>query len=336
MRSTTVRFFHEHVLVKEPGTAEVTPWHHDQPYYCVDGDQNVSFWISLDSVPADAGVEFLVGSHRWGRNFVPRKFVDSTAYAAAEHGFELVPDIDARAATAPHRTLRRRAGRRDRLLVPHPARRSRHRRTARRPRVVPSACATSETTPCSRCGRGCTRRRSSNATSSSASRSTTLGSRWSTCRADGRSGDEGSAGLRRPLGQGHVEADLLAVALDDHGHFVAGLIVADRADDAAAAVDLLAVDLDDDVAGLDAGDSAGESGLISVTTAPVPPSVARPSRTPRKPLACASSPSALARSEFELGQHLVDRDREPDVVGRVGRVATGDGGVDARPPDRQR
>jgi ectoine hydroxylase-related dioxygenase (phytanoyl-CoA dioxygenase family) len=94
MGSSAVRFFHEHVLVKEPGTVEVTPWHHDQPYYCVDGDQNVSFWISLDPLPAAAGVEFLLGSHRWGRSFVPRKFVDSSAYAAAEHGFELVPDIE--------------------------------------------------------------------------------------------------------------------------------------------------------------------------------------------------------------------------------------------------
>ncbi len=62
MRSDTVRFFHEHVLVKEPGTREVTPWHHDQPYYCVDGDQNVSFWVPLDPVPAAAGVEFVAGS----------------------------------------------------------------------------------------------------------------------------------------------------------------------------------------------------------------------------------------------------------------------------------
>jgi ectoine hydroxylase-related dioxygenase (phytanoyl-CoA dioxygenase family) len=94
MRSSTVRFFHEHVLVKEPGTNEVTPWHHDQPYYCVDGDQNVSFWISLDPVPASAAVEFLVGSHRWGRSFVPRNFVDSTAYSAPAAGYELVPDIE--------------------------------------------------------------------------------------------------------------------------------------------------------------------------------------------------------------------------------------------------
>jgi ectoine hydroxylase-related dioxygenase (phytanoyl-CoA dioxygenase family) len=95
MRSGSVRFFHEHVLVKEPGTNEITPWHHDQPYYCVDGDQNVSFWISLDAVPAEAGVEFLAGSHRWDRRFIPRKFVDSTAYVDADNGFERVPDIDA-------------------------------------------------------------------------------------------------------------------------------------------------------------------------------------------------------------------------------------------------
>ena len=65
MRSTTARFFHEHVLVKEPSTTEITPWHHDEPYYCVDGAQNVSLWISLDPVPKAAGVEFVVGSHLW-------------------------------------------------------------------------------------------------------------------------------------------------------------------------------------------------------------------------------------------------------------------------------
>jgi ectoine hydroxylase-related dioxygenase (phytanoyl-CoA dioxygenase family) len=95
MGSSTVRFFHEHVLVKEPGTNEITPWHHDEPYYCVDSTQNVSLWISLDPVPAAAGVEFLVGSHRWPRRFIPRKFVDSEAYADPVHGFELVPDIEA-------------------------------------------------------------------------------------------------------------------------------------------------------------------------------------------------------------------------------------------------
>ena len=73
----------------------MTPWHHDQPYYCVDGDQNVSFWVPLDPVPASSGVEFVAGSHRWGRWFVPRRFLDHTPYAEADGRFELVPDVDA-------------------------------------------------------------------------------------------------------------------------------------------------------------------------------------------------------------------------------------------------
>jgi ectoine hydroxylase-related dioxygenase (phytanoyl-CoA dioxygenase family) len=94
MRSDRARFFHEHVLVKEPGTREVTPWHHDQPYYCVDGDQNVSFWVPLDPVPAAAGVEFVAGSHRWGRWFIPRRFADHVPYAEEDDRYELVPDVD--------------------------------------------------------------------------------------------------------------------------------------------------------------------------------------------------------------------------------------------------
>ena len=38
MESSSARFFHEHVLVKEPQTESRTPWHHDLPYYCIDGD----------------------------------------------------------------------------------------------------------------------------------------------------------------------------------------------------------------------------------------------------------------------------------------------------------
>ena len=104
MGSTVTRFFHEHTLVKEPGTDEITPWHHDDPYYCVDGMQNVSLWVPLDPVPIEAGLEFVAGSHRWGRRFVPRKFVDHTPYAAEARGFELVPDIES--ARGEHRILR--------------------------------------------------------------------------------------------------------------------------------------------------------------------------------------------------------------------------------------
>lgn len=101
MNSDTSRFFHEHVLVKEPGTTERTPWHHDQPYYCVNGDQNVSMWVPLDAVPASSGMRFVAGSHRWNRWFIPRKFIDHTPYAPPSDGYELLPDIDAMIAADP-------------------------------------------------------------------------------------------------------------------------------------------------------------------------------------------------------------------------------------------
>ncbi len=64
MRSTCARIYHEHVLVKEPGTQEVTPWHHDLPYYGVEGDQLASIWLPLDPVPQAICPEFVAGSHR--------------------------------------------------------------------------------------------------------------------------------------------------------------------------------------------------------------------------------------------------------------------------------
>ena len=90
-----VRFFHEHVLVKEPGTREISPWHQDQPYYCVDGEQVCSIWIPLDPVPQSVCPEFVAGSHRWNRMFTPLKFADHRPYDGAFERFEDLPDIEA-------------------------------------------------------------------------------------------------------------------------------------------------------------------------------------------------------------------------------------------------
>ena len=105
MGSRTARFFHEHVLVKEPGASERTPWHHDQPYYCVDGDQNVSMWIALDPVASDTAMRFVAGSHLWNRWFIPRKFVDHTPYAPESGRYELLPDVDGLIASDDHRVV---------------------------------------------------------------------------------------------------------------------------------------------------------------------------------------------------------------------------------------
>ena len=90
-RSTQIRLFHEHVLVKEAQTNEETPWHHDQPYYCVDGDQVVSTWVPLDYVPKQSAMRFLIGSHN-GPMYAPRRFVDHSSYAY--DGFDELPEID--------------------------------------------------------------------------------------------------------------------------------------------------------------------------------------------------------------------------------------------------
>ena len=93
MQSTSTRIFHEHVLVKEPGTDKITPWHHDQPYYCVDGEQTCSLWIPLDPVGIETCPEFVAGSHRWGRRFLPRKF-NGIDYDHNDATLESMPDIE--------------------------------------------------------------------------------------------------------------------------------------------------------------------------------------------------------------------------------------------------
>ena len=94
MQSDEVRFYHEHVLIKEPNTEEVTPWHHDLPYYGLDGHQLCSIWLPLDPIPKSACPEFIAGSHRFGKRYVPRFFVNHEKYAQAQEQYELVPDID--------------------------------------------------------------------------------------------------------------------------------------------------------------------------------------------------------------------------------------------------
>ena len=94
MKTSSPRFFHEHVLVKEPGTATPTPWHHDDPYYGVEGMDNVSLWVPLDPVPTPIALRFIRGSHLVPRRFIPNRFVDDSPYTTAAPGFELFPSED--------------------------------------------------------------------------------------------------------------------------------------------------------------------------------------------------------------------------------------------------
>ena len=93
MKSKKVNLFHEHVLVKEPGTKKRTPWHQDQSYYCVEGRQNVSFWIPLDNVSKKTSPEFIAKSHLWTQKFLPTKFFGDS-YKHIDKEFEKIPDIE--------------------------------------------------------------------------------------------------------------------------------------------------------------------------------------------------------------------------------------------------
>jgi ectoine hydroxylase-related dioxygenase (phytanoyl-CoA dioxygenase family) len=95
MRSRSVRLFHDHLLVKEAGTLDRSPWHQDQPYYCIDGSQTVSFWIPLDPVARPSTLEFVAGSHAGGTWYMPRSFVKGTPMVFDDGALEEVPDVDA-------------------------------------------------------------------------------------------------------------------------------------------------------------------------------------------------------------------------------------------------
>jgi ectoine hydroxylase-related dioxygenase (phytanoyl-CoA dioxygenase family) len=93
MESKISRLYHDHLLVKEPGTQQRTPWHQDQPYYNVDGKQNCSFWIPIDAVTRASTLEFIAGSHL-GPWFMPRSFMDNQAKWFPEGSLTELPDID--------------------------------------------------------------------------------------------------------------------------------------------------------------------------------------------------------------------------------------------------
>ena len=93
MATSQLRFYHDHVLVKEPGTTQRTPWHQDQPYYNVDG-HGVSAWIAVDPVPEGGSLEMVAGSRR-GPWLMPRTFLTRQACWFPDGSLAELPDIDA-------------------------------------------------------------------------------------------------------------------------------------------------------------------------------------------------------------------------------------------------
>ena len=98
MQSHLVQMFHDHVLVKEPGTSMATPWHQDGPYYFVEGSQTISFWSPLDPV-TDAALRCVAGSHRWEKEVLPTRWVSEEGFFPDEGQYMPVPDPEAEGMT---------------------------------------------------------------------------------------------------------------------------------------------------------------------------------------------------------------------------------------------
>ncbi|MDW4498685.1 phytanoyl-CoA dioxygenase family protein [Sulfitobacter sp. D35] len=98
MQSETAQLFHDHVLVKEPGTSKATPWHQDAPYYFTGGRQSVSFWAPLDPV-REATLRCVAGSHRWPRQVLPTRWLSEEDFYPDGKDYMPVPDPDAEGMT---------------------------------------------------------------------------------------------------------------------------------------------------------------------------------------------------------------------------------------------
>ena len=94
MGSPTCGLLTDIIFAKEPHSPDTTPWHHDQPYYQTQGTQLCGMWIGLDETSLEnGGLEWVRGSHKWGKVFEPDPF-DGTTYPDVHPGRERIPDID--------------------------------------------------------------------------------------------------------------------------------------------------------------------------------------------------------------------------------------------------
>ncbi len=92
MEAGKVNIVFDQFLIKEPGTRERTRWHHDLPYWPINGDQVCTLWLALDAVDAASGaVEYVRGSHRWGARYKAEAFLGEGRY---KEDLPPVPDIE--------------------------------------------------------------------------------------------------------------------------------------------------------------------------------------------------------------------------------------------------
>ena len=89
-----VRFWYDQMFVKDAGTGAPTQWHHDLPFWPFRGTDLVSIWVALTPVTkASSGLEYIAGSHKWGKFYCPVTPDEDAAFADPD--LEQCPDFSA-------------------------------------------------------------------------------------------------------------------------------------------------------------------------------------------------------------------------------------------------
>lgn len=94
MGSKTVTFYHDFLLIKSSGSTKRTPWHQDQSYWCLRGDQALTIWAPLDPISSTNTLEFVRGSHRWAPVYEAVPFDKNSRFNGSRDGRPPVPPID--------------------------------------------------------------------------------------------------------------------------------------------------------------------------------------------------------------------------------------------------
>ena len=99
MGGAWARLYFDHLFYREAGGSDDTPWHQDWPYWPVRGRQIVSVWVALTPCsPESSGLQFVRGSHNWGKMYRPVQFNadrSTDGFLAGNEAGEALPDIDA-------------------------------------------------------------------------------------------------------------------------------------------------------------------------------------------------------------------------------------------------
>ncbi len=71
--ASTMVFLEQDWFYQDAGSSGRTPWHHDLPYYDLEGTF-ATVWVPLDPAPDQVRLELIAGSHLWPDLYVPNSF----------------------------------------------------------------------------------------------------------------------------------------------------------------------------------------------------------------------------------------------------------------------